>query len=913
MHRRIVVSHRNTSQLNTSHRNTTLLGLAVAAALCATGASAQNAGDAAATAGVGSAAASPGKLEEIVVTATRQTSTVNNVALSITAETQDSLDQQGITRVADLQATVPGVFLNQSLGPGIANIAMRGIQQGSQGAATTGFYLDDVAIQKRNVGGGVATANGTPLPPIFDLQRVEVLRGPQGTLYGGSSEGGTIRFITPKPDLENYSVYGKASLAAVGNGGIGHEAGLAVSVPLITDRLGARLSYEDVNRAGWIDIMDPFTGQVNQKDVNSNNVREFRGTLLWEPSQRFRATLSYFGSEDSTAYTSRVYNFPTTQPIVVPTACYDTSAITPQSPMTNPTPVAFGDAACAAQAAAGNVTYTRPGQSYGPYPLAKYQVIAKDLTPASTRMSIPALTLEYDFKAFSLKFITAAISDDSRTTTEENSQIASVLTNATEGSILSPHGWPYLGGHTVAGSYKNQAGHFTTRNKRRGTSEELRLTSAASGDAKLTWVAGLYYADSRTDQEYREIQGDMEGLAQALYGMTELQRYGVAPDPTGYNPFFGEDLSYLGADIFDHKNQQLHDTSFALYGEANYSFTPKLQGTLGIRQSQEKFDYWQQFYGPVDSASEATFENGLESTGHVKENPFTPKVGLRYQFAGNRMVYFTASKGFRPGGVNGKTSANICGPALSQYGLTVDNVPVEYKSDTVWSYEAGAKTRLFNGNVQLNGDVYRIDWNDVQATQSPGFGCGIVFTTNAGGARSQGFDIEAQGHFFEGLTTSLAFGYDDAEYTENSVAIHGPVRDLIVALKGQKFALPPWTLHFGARYDFTSTNRQPYIRADWLMAADYDVSQFPLGGYNPGTNHVPSTTTLNLRAGMNFRNFDLNLFVQNALDSSKGPLTGGYSGCRDAACTVYYSGPLLSGVAAPQPRTFGLEILFRQQ
>ena len=90
------------------------------------------------------------------------------------------------------------------LGTGLANVEIRGIAQGSQGAATTGFYLDDTPISKRNVGGGVATSNGTPLPPLFDLQRVEVLRGPQGTLYGSGSEGGTVRYITPDPDLNKY-------------------------------------------------------------------------------------------------------------------------------------------------------------------------------------------------------------------------------------------------------------------------------------------------------------------------------------------------------------------------------------------------------------------------------------------------------------------------------------------------------------------------------------------------------------------------------------------------------------------------------------------------------------------------------------------------------------------------------------
>ena len=113
---------------------------------------------------------------------------------------------------------MPGFTINQ-MGTGLANIAIRGIYQGNQGSPTTGVYLDNTPLQNRNVGGGVATSNGTPLPPLFDLQRIEVLRGPQGTLYGGSSEGGTIRFITPQPSLEKYQAYAKASVSAIQDGG----------------------------------------------------------------------------------------------------------------------------------------------------------------------------------------------------------------------------------------------------------------------------------------------------------------------------------------------------------------------------------------------------------------------------------------------------------------------------------------------------------------------------------------------------------------------------------------------------------------------------------------------------------------------------------------------------------------------
>ena len=144
-------------------------------------------------------------IEEVVVTATRQTSTVNKVALSVSAVTQKSLDQQGIRNVQDLSNQVPGFTFRTAGADNNPQLTLRGIGgnalNGTSGSApTTGVYVDDVPMQKRNAN-GLETGSGSPMPLLYDLDRVEVLRGPPGTLYGGSSEGGTLRFITPQPSL----------------------------------------------------------------------------------------------------------------------------------------------------------------------------------------------------------------------------------------------------------------------------------------------------------------------------------------------------------------------------------------------------------------------------------------------------------------------------------------------------------------------------------------------------------------------------------------------------------------------------------------------------------------------------------------------------------------------------------------
>ena len=167
-------------------------------------------------------------LERVVGTATQQASTVNKAPLAVSAVSQADLNQLGIQKFSHLVSHVPGLYINQQLGNSVANAEIHDIAQGSQGAATTGFYLDDTPISRRNVGGGVATSNSTLLPPLFDLQRVEVLRGPQGTLYDSGSEGGTVRYHTPAPNLDKFKYYTKASGMTTEYGSPGFDAGLAI-------------------------------------------------------------------------------------------------------------------------------------------------------------------------------------------------------------------------------------------------------------------------------------------------------------------------------------------------------------------------------------------------------------------------------------------------------------------------------------------------------------------------------------------------------------------------------------------------------------------------------------------------------------------------------------------------------------
>jgi len=171
--------------------------IAVAMALCMSGATVAYAADAVPA----DETAAPEGMAEVTVTAQRREETLSKVPVSVTALTQADIDNKGIKDISDVARFTPGITVDNS---GTNNIAIRGIAS-SGGAGTTGIYIDDTPIQMR----ALAFNPDETLPKAFDIDRVEVLRGPQGTLFGAGSEGGTVRYITTQPSLTKTSIYSR--------------------------------------------------------------------------------------------------------------------------------------------------------------------------------------------------------------------------------------------------------------------------------------------------------------------------------------------------------------------------------------------------------------------------------------------------------------------------------------------------------------------------------------------------------------------------------------------------------------------------------------------------------------------------------------------------------------------------------
>ncbi len=185
-----------------------------------------------------------GQLQEIIVTATRRAEDISKVPISITAITQGTIDALGIKDFTDVAKYTPGVNIDTDR---TNQISIRGIAS-SGGAATTAIYIDDTPVQSR--------ADIDALPQAFDVDRIEVLRGPQGTLFGAGAEGGAVRYITTQPSVTKSDIYSRDELSYTQGGAANYSIGVAGGGPVIDNVLGFRATALVTHEGGWIDRVD---------------------------------------------------------------------------------------------------------------------------------------------------------------------------------------------------------------------------------------------------------------------------------------------------------------------------------------------------------------------------------------------------------------------------------------------------------------------------------------------------------------------------------------------------------------------------------------------------------------------------------------------------------------------------------
>jgi iron complex outermembrane receptor protein len=733
-----------------------------------------------------------GALNEIIVTAEKHSESLQKVPLSIVAYTAETLAETGVEDFASLAARIPGVTLN-SAGPGQSSYSIRGIASVGGNAPTTGLYIDETPILPSGGDGATATID----PDLFDLARIEVLRGPQGTLYGASSMGGTVRFITNQPNLakEEGAVKVEGSDTQHGGGNVRLDA--MYNLPLIEDRVALRMvgTYKDFS--GFID----------------------REVGVWAPNPNVPAGFPAYPV--SPAHPSAVIHDVNTEKLysvrsLLKVAVNDAFTITPS--------VWVQDLQMGAPP-----DYDIPtGDSSAPLVQARPFNLSEAY---SDRFVLSNLTMNYTLGWGSVLSTTSYMQRRETTPDDETEALEDVFPQ----------------GQFVPNVY---APILTTRE----LTEELRLAFNPAGWA-LSGVAGAYVNNANRHYYVNYLTPNYAQLFANSY-TTSVLLSGVPLS----------DLNYSQHGDYSPKQS-------AVFTELNYAVTDRWKATAGLR-------WYDLQYTAV--RYEDGWSNGgpTLSAGSAKNTGFNPKAELSYQATEAQLYYLSASKGVRPGGVN---TSNLAAKGCGQdYG--------PYQPDSLWNYEAGAKTGWFGGALTVNAAAYYIKWSAVQ--QGETLPCSYQITENAGSAVVHGGELEIESLIGGHVQLGGGVGYTKAVLGADAPNLGGT--------KGEQLEnVPLWNANAHAKYLFTpAAGYDGFARAD----AQYVGESYPDFARSDPATFQRAYALLDLRAGVLHDAWEADLFMTNVFDK-QAALSDFLSG--------NYSATTRTRMYTNQPRTTGLSLRWR--
>jgi iron complex outermembrane recepter protein len=747
-------------------------------------------------------AGSTEQLAPVVITATKRATTVQDTAASITAVTAAEIANRGLTDFNSLAQSVPGLAM-RTAGPGQTEFEMRGLNSSGGNTSMVGFYLDDTPLSAP-----AAAQLGKVVidPDLYDLNRVEVLHGPQGTLYGASSMGGTVKLVPNPPQLGVFAATGEQVVSDTASGGsINHQENAMVNLPL-GSTAALRLVGSFSNDSGWIKrlvIQDGAVGvdsgtypavsrpsnfytaplQSTIDGANTTEVDSVRAAILWQPIENLSITpsLMYQLTQQGGPDNVDVNGSPTDPTVPAVNAHYE--------------------------------IYDTP-------------------EPQRDRFTLGSLKAVYQLPYLSLTSATGLWNRNlmvSQDGTEETAAAVGISAYDVAAGGIGPTG-PAPNGPGV-----------TERDYTRQLTEELRATSTGTGP--FQWLFGYFYQDFHSDWD--------------LWIMT--------PQAT---PVLGGTIAGIG-----YQPQTI--TQNSLFGEASWRFSSHLKATLGLRhyhyslsQSNTEFGAFTVLGDEGDDVPYVTrASNGASGT--------VPKFDLQYDFDDNHMAYATVSKGFRLGGVNqpvpvgtsnGYLAANECGIQAKILNQPCNpnlllQAPSDFGSDTVWNYEIGEKSTLFDHRMTLDVSGYYERWLNPQlATNFAGDG----ITANGADVRIEGLEGELRALLTQDWDLQVNVGYTSAKFTQAS-AITGYPDGLEVpdTPKLTASAVLQWHHPLSDSLSLFGSLEDDYVgsRTD----APYGET-ITLWNYSQYLIHLPSYSLANLHFGLVADKWTAALFVDNVAD-----------------------------------------------
>lgn len=805
----------------------------------------------------------PAALQEVIVTANRREESLSKVPISVSAYSQASMDSLGIKDFTDIARFTPGVQIDA----GETNaISIRGISS-SGGAGTTGIYIDDTPIQIRALG---FNPDDT-LPKTFDLDRVEVLRGPQGTLFGAGSEGGTVRYIMTQPSLTKSSGYARTELSYTEGGEPSYEAGAAYGAPIIEGTLGFRVSAWYRKDGGWIDrVSDTDPSQTVDPNSNHDETTVLRAAAIWAPTSGVTVTPSFMYQSRQRHDTSFYYQYGSLY------SNPGANSFVEANPTAQIQPDKYYLSSLKVNADLGVAQLTSNTSYYERHDVSGYDGTLYNLSYYQTlgwaggETSVPGYNIPGLLPAGGAGFF-------SSTTLPCSPQ------GFTCYPLLDASGVHLPQGPGVPSAVANYTSPATVKNDQYNIMQEFRLQSS-DATAPFLWTVGAFYSLDKTFSLEEIHDPNVDALFNYLYGETIADAFGTATNPDG-SSYLPNGDSYLNRITG-------YDRQLAGFGEVvlrgDLARLPQgLTLTLGARYSRTEFSFNSYNDGPQNGGPGGTLTDPTPPPVE-RQNPVTYRASLAYQINPSDMVYATYSTGFRIGGANSNIPPEICDTDFANFGISTN--PPTYKADTVNNTEIGTKFTLAQ-RLRVAASAYYITWNNIQQTIFLPT-CGLQYVDNVGAAVSKGVDLQMDWAATDSFTLESAIGYNDSYYTQDSFAGSARVDSdgnpiLPIVAKGDAIVgesrepSAPWTITLGAEYRFHLAEHETYIRLDYehdtknnrpTAAEDAGTAQFldcstPAGGVQPCTFTLPATTFVSARAGQVIGGWDVSLFADNLFNT----------------------------------------------
>lgn len=725
-------------------------------------------------------------IESVVVSVDRRDVSVQNTPNTIQAFTGDTLQQLNVSSFNDLMKYTPNVTFSGS-GPGMGNIFMRGLSAGSsgnQGSAATGpfpnvgVFLDDqsMAFPGRNLD-----------VYVVDMQRVEVLEGPQGTLFGGGAEAGAIRYITNKPKLNVFEGSGEASYGTTTDGGPSTSINATLNIPVLDDKLAIRAVIFNDRRGGYIDnIPSTLSLPVPNSPVTNNNALVGTDTN----------PLTYTGMRLSALY--QVNN--------------DWSLLIQQSYQNMD-----------AQGYFQQYPVGSAGQKLGPDQITAF-------TPAYDKDRYDSTSWTINGKISDLNIVYTG--SYLKRHIEQQQDYANYLRTA-GGAYYACTGGAGSGNLGDGAYPSSQAlscyapnGSWHDEVQSTHQSHELRLSTP--DDWRFRAIGGAYWerlgiAD-QADFNYLSVpQCTPANLATANAGGPAcVSAVGPNPNSPAVLPGLRSSTTAFGEDI------QRGYQQTALFASFDYDLIPNvLTFTAGTRYFQyneyEKGSLYATSSDCVDVPNGTCLAAPINKS--VTYHGFKSRANITWHIDSDTMAYATWSEGFRPGALN-RTQSNVANlnakaPTFPQY-----QKPSGFAPDTLTNYEAGVKTSFWDHRIEANLSGYIMDWKNVQMLFFNPTALGnTTFGVNGPNYEIKGIELQLFARVAEGLSLQGSGSYNDAVQTNSpclvsNVATSPTLGKCITTVKGAPFVNPFGAL--GTRPAF-SPDLQFNVRAryDWTLASDY--------------------------------------------------------------------------------------------